>query len=584
MNKEDELDKTEASLYGSYKFHSTQKPNLDRVIQLLCRKSKKGEYSLEELRQRCQKLPKTNELQRNPTRGYVSLLSYLKEQNEYLNNISKGYRSPRNKTKYYNNSGKSKTELKEVNKNSFRTTKVMKEVGLWDKDSEDAFRNSVINELNRLTKNNIDDVVHDVNKLVRKDEQINYFVDSLVQKASVEQSFSELYAIFASKIKMKKLKDKIIQIASETFQKLCVGETELHKANGCSKFISSLINLKVISYDAGFKFLKMMIEKLQGRVVSEQHVEMLNSFLLVSNESFIKSIPNDFWDTFFSIFKRELPSRIHFLMNDIEEVYSKYISGITIKKQEFKEPQISDQNIKIVRNSFVNYAEGEEAYCKLNCKSFLEAVFKMFPDHLNDSYLFIEFVCEVLSQITQKSDDLSKILSDNFKYCRNNKIETDFLDIWCVFDDFLCMLLIKDLITINEHKRICKYFPKEHSDNINNAIKWFIYDHFEFYKSIITKSIQSQEIKDALAMPSIIENTFQPNLKMSRLIAVSIIRSILFKISEDTNPLQSISKYKDYLSYTYEKQMDVFIDEFQVALQNYDYGFSFDDIQNLLKK
>ncbi|KAH0792699.1 MIF4G domain containing protein [Histomonas meleagridis] len=384
---------------------------------------------------------------------------------------------------------------------------------------------------------------------------------------------------------MSDLKNSILSEAKTQFLKCSesINNNSVHFAVGYSKFLSSLIYHNLIPNDEGNHFLDILLSHIERDGVKEQYVDMLSSFVAGVGRDFTKKVPTSLWNRFDSIISQKLPSRLHFLLKDVEEIRNQWLYDIPINVHSTNVAQI-DENLKKVRDSLMNYLEGDEAICDLEPNDFIVSVCKMLPDQTgSDSYVFVEFVCDVLESKKPIQDKINRTLSMFARSYRENSIESDSPKTWSVFDDMLYLMMLRDILQVNEVKSVMLQFPDNHSSDVNNGMKWFLYDHWDFTSPVHSKNFLSNEIADALAMPSTIEEHNNHRIYMSRLIAISIVRSVIAKVSVEENPLEAMKKYRGFLAQVMRKEKDVFDDEITQAIEIYEFGFGLMDVQKLVE-
>lgn len=522
------------------------------------------------------------------SRGYISLANYMNEIKDPKSKVINEHLPSRTKSNHSARKHFEKIQVVTVNPNGFMSTKEQKVAGIWDENSEQAFNMKVLSLLNRLTQQNMKITIKELLPVLSTPERLNYVAETLTNKASQEHAFASLYANFSSKLKYHGLEDLIITRAKNMFFEYCNQQlndkSDTHDLTGCSKFVACLICEKSISYKDGIECFEKLIQGLEAPQIAASIVEMFLIFVQNCGVEFAKKVPEATWNRFIRVkHGRDLTSRVKYLLEDVEEIYNEQVLGkpktdkIEIKPLE----QHSETKVYIVRDSFTNYKEGSEATVELPVDEFLRAASSMFPDQTRDPMTYCEFICDILEP---KHPD-KKILIDILgkcaaEYCQN-KIEGDSPKMWSLFDDLLYYMILRKFLDCEDVKIIMNSFPAEHESYIENGMKWFLLDKHYFSKEIDLPNFPSSEVRQALMMPKIIHQEFQPSMLYSRLIAISIIRSIASAISESENPLEELKNYQPFLTLA-DSIPEIFDNEWGSLIEEYNFEFDVDDIYALI--
>ena len=525
------------------------------------------------------------------TRGFISFLNYMKEVKDPKSKVIneklpvRGTKQAKRNKKHFD-----KIQIVEVSPTSFQSTKSRKEAGIWDENSYEAFTMSALSMLNRLTKQNMDLTINELKALLKGSEQISFFTQAIVDKVPQEHAFSLLYATFTSRLHFKNIERRIVELVLKKFFECCNialtldENSDTHVLTGCSKFVACLIQVHSISVENGIKCVNEMVKNFNNQKIPSAIVEMLLIFVQNINEDFALKMPSSTWDKIIQVKKEnQLPSRIKYLLEDIEEIYEHVILKQPKKAISSVKPLPlhSDSKMYLVRDAFTNYKEETGSFdVDLPTNEFLRAAGDLFPDQTRDPSTYCEFICDILEKEkadpTMIVDVLGKCASE---YCKN-KIEGDSPKMWALFDDLLYYLILRKIINCDDAQLIMKNFPAMHESDIINGMKWFLCDKHNFTKAINLPNFPSDEIKDALLMPETIHKPIPENLKMSRLIAISIMRSIAEVISNKENPFDALKEYIEYLALIDDRYIGFKV-ELEGIIDYYGFDFTLDDVYNL---
>lgn len=538
-------------------------------------------YTVQELHEICNRIELNPGSMKNSSRGYISLMNLYKEMKDSNQNRLN------RKQKYFGKPSLAQnhqTELVELNPDRFVSTALAKNVGLYDDQSDEAFQNAINRLLNRLTTNNIMDTFNDIKDLVKSDKHQEYLAFALVDKAMKEHIFTGLYAKFVAEcdstpIVQQNVVGKITTKFYDYCAKYSANENDSHYSQGTAKFFAALLNFRIISVKEGLDAFQELIQSLEVKNIPPHIVEMLSSFVKDCGKEFLKQIPDEIWTHFDKTQKRtDIKSRLIFILKDVDEIRQEAINGIkparAINQQVAKK---NNEHIFKVRDSYVNYQEGEEAKINLSFTDFLNAVCNLFPDQTNDSDTFCQYICDIIASKKPNARDIVTILSVCASAYKRDNIDCDSPKMWGLFDDLLYYMLLRKEISIDEMRTIMTEFPIQHCNDIVNGMKWFLLDHHDFNLPIVLDTFPSVEVRDALMMPKIVDQPFPLNFPLSRLIAIAVLRSICSKL-HDNPTVQDFLKYKPYLETTIERQPKAFNEEMESLIDFYGFNFSVEDL------
>ncbi|OHT11672.1 hypothetical protein TRFO_03895 [Tritrichomonas foetus] len=562
--------------------------NSDFIKELNEKINNAKKYTLEQLNtiEKNNKFPKTT----YKTRGFISFMNYMKEVKDPKSKVINEKLPVRGtRQSVFTKKHLERIQVVAVNPNSFMPTKEQKDAGIWDENSEQAFTMNVLSLLNRLTQQNMQITIQELKPLLKTPERVTFVADTLTEKASQEHAFSSLYATFTMKLRgIHSLESIIIKKTMKKFNEYSElslnDDSDTHELTGCSKFVACLIKIKSISINDGIECIKRLITKLEAPKIASSNVEMFLIFVQNIGAEFAKKVPLALWERFLKVKReRELTSRVKYLLVDVEEIYSEMVLGVSKKQMAVSKPLPikSDAKMFLVRDAFTNYKEEcDNISVDLPIDEFLRAASDLFPDQTKDPATYCEFICYICERMKPKKNIIIEILGKcAAEYCKN-KIEGDSPKMWGLFDDLLYYMIIKKILNCSDVQQIMKSFPELHESNIENGMKWFLCDKHNFTKAIDLPDFPSAEVRDALMMPDTIHKPVPETLRMSRLISLSIMRSIAEAICEHDDPYEELKQYIDYLELIEDRQIG-FDKEWNSIIEYYNFNFTLDDIYDL---
>ena len=554
-------------------------------------------YPVEWLKARFAKLPPPKPIDCKSS-GYVRLLHIVRELQTPLSQARKNPRpgpSPQNKGK----SGRKSIQLN-VREEKFIPTAFEKNAGLWDEGSERAFQIEVKSLLNKLTADTIPMAIQSLHKWIDQEtdnekrmSMLKFVADNLSVKASEEHAFAGLYATFTKAMgdSLKELQDSVVaQVASEFYilrGKNIRNESESHVACGFAKFYGSLIASGVIPPENAMKVFDDIVNSLEEGVrrkyLSNHIVEMAFVFIKDSGSTFARAVPEELWARVEKVKASGVGTqRLKFMIGDIIEMKQEWVYG-QAPTRAIESTPVPEPNLYLVRDALENYKEGEECEIDMPPENFLRAAGEMFPDQTRDPATYCEFVCAAIVKLSIRPRQIVSTLSSVAESFRTTRIESDSPKLWSLFDDLAYALMLHGVLQVSDVRALWRSFPKEHSNDIVNGMKWYLCDNHYFQKSVNLTNFPSNEIRDALMMPDTIDKPMPSGFRMSKLISLAIIRSVCSKVIEADHPsIDQLTRWKPFLRCAMERDSAFFKKEMDSNIVDLDLPFSIGDVMKLL--
>lgn len=527
------------------------------------------------------------------SKGYIILKNYVLDTDKESQFSSS--RSPRGRQ----NQGRGKrpqfvhstsvATLVELNKNRFTSTQLEKNIGEWDETSEEAFKININQILNRLTPKNMDQSINEIKEQIsiKKDQakdREQFVAKTLVDKATKEQSFSDLYAQFTSKCSENFI-EKVVKLNHSSINDSIVNpgsendELQALICNGSAKFFASLANFNLETEESIYDIISFILTELKNKgTPHSHHVEMLNSFYLNISPEVANKIDEIFdndevWTVIDQIMNiPTLKKRLYFLLLDIKEKRDGFRQNQNDSQDTNKtvNDQSSKENMNKVRGAFSSYLESYSLPdIDMTSRDFLFSALDIFPDETKAYFDFCQFIASELKSMHAQKNDTTKILLDKVQKFKEQSIEKECPNIWANISTLINMLLLEDLINLDRANEIHKKFPEPVWD-FSNSMKWYIYDFHDFSKAIhVTK--WPLELSDALSLPERLDNLNSKDFLMSRLICVALIRSLYQKFKDlDKINFHNFSKWKPQLALAAKRHPDTFKIEMEILFNDFE--------------
>ncbi|KAH0795024.1 MIF4G domain containing protein [Histomonas meleagridis] len=559
------------------------------------------------------KIRKSNQKQKfeRNSRGYVLLMNYLADlQSSSTDTYSKKYS---NKANYSRSSRKAEASLVDSTRDDGNTAYLpshfLKKAEMWDEDTDEAFQINVRTLFNRLTAKQLDDVLSKLLDKLTTSEKREFAAESFVQKAASEKNYSKLFAEFVKKCTDTELNSKIQKSAINKFYDWSAnpgnGESDCEICSGYAAFVGALLELNIISAKStGLQMLEKLLNYLEEDNIHPHHVEMLKSFILSAGINFTKTVEKKkpgIWEKLNLLANRkDIPSRLHFLLLDVEEVKNKWLKNEQVNlenKIEVKEKPKKEEISSLVRSAFSTFQEDDSKIPSeiegLSFYDFLNSALDILPDQTHDTYDFCYFVAYFMTEKKPKvaldDNNIINLLNDYVAKFANEDMVEDVPKIWQMFTMLLLQMIIKSIISMDKATKIHEAIPGSGKWNMVNDMKWYLDDYHDFYQPIHIEGKCTMEIVKALEIPATIQKEFNENyrnnFKMSKLIAIAIVRSVFAKLRYIENPtVNDIKKYVPYLSIAMEKLEKIVLEAIDAEMDGFDeFSFSKEEVINLIK-
>jgi hypothetical protein len=547
------------------------------------------------------------------SKGFILLKNLMLEIKSPDEHRQRGRRSRGRDSGRFRRPNSSQTSLVVANDNRFLPSALSKNIGMWNSDSDEAFKMSVNQTLNRLTDATVGDAVQEIHRLLNILEQrseenmhpmdraqrVAHVVTTIVNKASREQAFVSQYAMFAQQSQAE-LQAAVVSKTSEDFYFSVANSHESDPedfaltATGSARFFAALAANGVIPSGDYCEALVRLMREIHAKMFPAR-IEMLLGFVLSAGPIVIRDIgeraPQVWTQLSECMARRDIKRRLFFMFVDVDEKRREWIEGQQRHSTQNDLKQRSNEAIGEVRNAFTSFCDSTEITCTLPVPVFLRATLELYLDHARDHLTFCNFICTVLEQSHANPNDVKQAMLDRVRQCRELSLENDCPKIWPITADLMYLMLIKGLLLRSHGKIIREMFPDEKMDwNAEDGMKWFLHDARELSDSIFRLGEKppaltefegdwSKEIRDALLMPQTLEAP-PPEIPMSRLIAIALIRSIQEKlvILEAELTLDSFAKWRELIRLAFERQGQTTRQEMEKLVEYLDLPFEVDDI------
>lgn len=523
------------------------------------------------------------------TRGYISLLNYLREMNESQSG-NHGQFGGNQKQYYSKPQNKNNATLIDTGKNSYQPIIIKKELNLWDNESTEAFKMNVKQGFNRLTVNKIQQVVKELLPSVNTPERKLFLVRTFVTKASQEKNFAPIYAQFVSMLENKdaELYSDIISHAKNSFQDYILNPADtpndINDAAGITALIAALIQNHCISSGAEELARILNAIPIDGEI-KEVLILMLFSFVELVGSEFLEHNQIDYAKIDQLIARSDIPPRLRFKIIDIKEIITgkaKKQTSTVVQSKTFQQR---------VRSGFASFRDNDQVVPNdikspdsvMTAAEFISGSMEIFPDiQKNDIYFYTYYQCFVLKQLAYQVTDVINLLIKYVKQFSQQNLESDSPLIWVNISNLLCQMMINEILKPQQAQQIHRAIFANENDNWNpiNDLKYFIQDNYDFSMSLdLRPEFANQEISEALKMPQTVTRKLKGELRMSRFIAMAVVRSAFAHLREYENmTLDELQTYKTHLQTAAKKQSQAFREALEDEFAFADYPFTIDDI------
>jgi hypothetical protein len=469
----------------------------------------------------------------------------------------------------------------------FMPTQFRKNIGMWNEQDDDPFMNAINENLNRLADANMDEIVQLVHsrlaappsesaKMTPEDRQ-NYVKRTLVRKASLEPSFSGLYAEFTRRIGTP-LKEAIISDNEVLFYD-CMANAR-HGDNsdeqiGTARFMAELAKLQLIPSDSYIQAIVKLIERVHDSFMP-LHVEMFKSFVINAGQEVARDVEeraNHVWELLDRCLERKsVAQRLHFALVDVKDKLNEWFKGIQKRVVLTQAVPASDDERADVRAGFSSFMDRGEASTKLTVSGFVGAAMDLYQDQTREYFQFCEFICGVLGGLQPPPEEIAHALIDSITRYKDARTADDAPKLWPNTADLLYLMLVKKILPLDLAKRVRSAFPDlgVRKWAPDEGMKWFLNDHHYYSAPVDLEGEFSREIRDALMMPATVENPPEV-MPMSRTIVVALLRSVMEKLPPDQDvTFESFAKWRHLLALAVRKVPKAFRDELTKLVDLYE--------------
>jgi hypothetical protein len=419
-----------------------------------------------------------------------------------------------------------------------------------------------------------------------------HLVQTIVQKAALEQAFAEQYAEYVMR------SDPVNGIRGPVVDQVSIevdaaisnthasdSDSFTLSATGHTKFYGALAARRAIEPEKYCDVLLVLMRRAHAYAFPAL-IEMLNAFVLTAGPEVVRTVADvlpEIWDLFGELLERPgLRQRLHFILVDVDEKRREWLEGVVTHVVSRTEIVVSNEAIVAVRHAFTNFIDETEIGCNLAADEFLRTALEMYPDHIRDHYLFAQFICKLLQEKKAQSLQIKDLMIDRARKCIDEGVESDCPLLWPITADLIYLMVIKGLIQYDQASAIRACFPDGRRGERwkpEEGMKWFLYDVYEFRTPAQVGEQWSQEIRDALAMPTTIENPPQ-SILMSRLIAIALIRAIGTRLENERSiDINSFQKWKKLLFIAFQRQRKTAFEEMGALIESLYLNLSPEDVE-----
>lgn len=492
-----------------------------------------------------------------------------------------------------------------------------KKVGMWDPSSLEAFTETLNQSLNKLTEPQVLEIVGNIVTNMTsgldactpedREEKLtarrNSLVKVIVSKAASERVFAVLYASFTKGLAARTEKcvagvcDAIIEEEEGKFDDWVrnPGESEADEnmCTGHAAFYAALCACGLAPMAKAVDAFKAIVSRLEGETVNPHHIAMLSVFVEKSGPECVRNFPTALWQNVEGLLtQNSVPRRLHFVVQDVIEMRDCWIHGREMKKKQDQAAESDiDKLLREVRSAYTDYYDDDSTFpsVSLTAPEFARGAMEFLPTvKADDCGFFAMFVSGVLLNITkgkkdrELKDSIAKAVGTAVARLAQGKIESDVPHVWKMVSVMLCELMLKSIIDVRAAEGIHHSFDPDQWDVVND-LKWYIFDFYDFSEAVDLGKFPFPEIAEAMMMPERITKHML-EIRMSRLTATALVRSVFVKLPQERCGLDSVKAYRDFLRRAFEKQRRAFdeavAEEFRAADR---FTFSKEDFYALLK-
>lgn len=546
-------------------------------------------------------------------RGVLTLMNLEKEMKEDEGGRSRG----REREGRRGGPASGDAVLVELGEGGWTGNAQRKNVGMWDPSSHEAFSESLNQSLNKLTEPQVLEIVGNiVTNLTSgldactpedREEKLtarrNTLVKVVVNKAASERVFAVLYASFTKGLANRTEKcvagvcDAITEEEEGKFDDWVrnPGESEADEnmCTGHAAFYGALCACGLVPMEKAVDAFKAIVSRLEEESVNPHHIMMLSTFVERCGPQCVRNFPAALWQSVEGILTREsIPRRLHFIIQDVIEMKNCWIAG---RQMERKQDQASESDIdkllREVRSAYTDYYDDDSTFPSVNLTApeFARGAMEFLPTVKEDDCgFFAMFVSGVLLNITkgkkdrELKDSIAKAVGTAVARLAQGKIESDVPHVWKMVSVVLCELMLKSIIEVRAAEGIHYTFDPDPWDILDD-LKWYIFDFYDFSEAVDLGKFPFPEIAEAMMMPDRITKRIL-EIRMSRLTATALVRSVFVKLPQERCGLDSVKVYRDFLRRAFERQRRAFDEAVAEEFRSADrFAFSREEFYALLK-
>ncbi|EAY12091.1 MIF4G domain containing protein [Trichomonas vaginalis G3] len=482
------------------------------------------------------------------------------------------------------------------NPDVFIPTKSLKTQGQWNENSDEAFRFQIKMAYNRLTFKTLHMTDEELTPLLTTDERINFAVETFTTKAINEQSFAPAYAKFTAICSSDKFRETVVrEIITKFFEYISnpgqeERESDVNNCNGTAAFFGCLLAVNAMAEANGHTAINSLFEKVEKNPPHSTHIEMLHHFVVNAGANFIIKVNPQMWRRLDVVAQSKLlKPRFQFMIYEIVEVKNKYIKKGIEQLDELDIKEIKEETINTVRGAFDDYKTNdfELPVLIIEAPDFFQAALQLIIDFPNDLFTFLRFIVDVMRDKKAYADDIVQIMEHQVSEFKENDVISDFRGLWTALSDLSIMFLLNGIIGYAEADDIHRMFSDKAWDCMND-IKWWLFDNWDFSESLQAPGVRDDEINLIVKMPKIIFDKEVKITYMSRMICISIFRTIFTRMEKDgKRSLKDVPKHlHKLLRLCVSMQENASLDEMNAILHitNGFFTFTLDDFIKKYKK
>lgn len=198
--------------------------------------------------------------------------NYKNNKNNYNNNKNNNYKNNYGSDKNNRNNRNNRDSLDDFNI----------ERGKYKSFKQDDMKSKIRGALNKLSKNNIDSIITELNELsITKDEDNESLIDIIFSKAYTETKFSNLYAIICKSIKNEQL-EKIMDEKYKVLYDECINLNSTNtntfknknEATAFMSFVGDCYNEDVMDQDSIICIIDDLLDEIELDEIDLDEIEL----------------------------------------------------------------------------------------------------------------------------------------------------------------------------------------------------------------------------------------------------------------------------------------------------------------------